>query len=63
MSGSRQDYFNDLLRDCDQVCEDNDIHESDRAIVIAALIFSDSVNGLRKALLMPPRQPGVATSA
>lgn len=52
MSGSRMDYLKDLLQDCRQVVEEAGVHEKDAAMVVAALIFSDSINGLRKAYLM-----------
>lgn len=51
MSGQRQEYFRDLLHDCDAVCEEFNIAAEDRALVTAALITSDGFNGLRKALL------------
>ena len=53
MSGMRQEYFADVLNDCIAVCEKHGIEPEDQAVVIAALIFSDSVNGIRKALLTP----------
>lgn len=51
MSGQRQDYFRDLLHDCEAVCEEFEVDPEDKAIVFAALIASDGLNGLRKALL------------
>lgn len=51
MSGQRRDYFRDLMSDCEAVCEEFNIEPEDRAIVTAALITSDGLNGLRKALL------------
>lgn len=51
MSGQRQDYFRDLLHDCEAVCEEFNICADDRALVVAALIVSDGANGVRKALL------------
>lgn len=61
MSGLRQQYFNELLRDCQEACKTNNVDADDQAIIIAALIFSDSLNGLRKAILTPnyivPRAP------
>jgi hypothetical protein len=58
----RQQYFNELMKDCQDVCKHNNIDPEDQAIVTAALILSDSLNGLRKALLSPawlaPRNPG-----
>lgn len=53
MSAMRQEYFVDLLKDCKEVCEREGIEPDDQGIVTAALIFSDSVNGLRKALMTP----------
>ena len=53
MSGMRQEYFADVLNDGIAVCEKLGIEREDQALVIAALIFSDSVNGIRKALLTP----------
>lgn len=62
MSVMRQQYFNELLRDCQEVCKQNDIAPEDEALIVAALIFSDSLNGIRKAMLTPtwltaPRNP------
>ena len=48
---NRLDYFDDILRDCLQVVNDLEIPEEHHGVVIAALIQSDSLNGLRKALL------------
>ena len=49
MSLSRADYFKDLLNDCLAAVEDYPDY-ADQTLV-AALIISDSINGLRKALL------------
>ena len=49
MSISRPKYFKDLLEDCHLVVID--YPEKDRGILMAALILSDSLNSLRKALL------------
>lgn len=49
MSLSRTEYFKDLLEDCHLAALN--YPPEDRAIIMAALILSDSVNGLRKALL------------
>lgn len=49
MSISRPDYFKGLLADCHLAAIE--YPEEDRAIIMAALIISDSLNGLRKALL------------
>jgi len=51
MSGQRQEYFLDLLKDCKEVCAQQNIDADDQAYVIAALILSDGFNGIRKALL------------
>lgn len=52
MSANRTEYFVSLLEDCtaavDSVIKGDDAM---RAAVVAALIISDSYNGLRKALL------------
>tara|TARA_R110002126_G_scaffold23890_1_gene83395 strand:- start:2767 stop:2964 length:198 start_codon:yes stop_codon:yes gene_type:complete len=48
---SRSEYFKDLLADCVQAVDDLDISEEHQGVVIAALIQSDSYNGLRKAML------------
>jgi len=48
---NRLDYFDDILRDCLHVVHDLEIPEEHHGVVIAALIQSDSLNGLRKALL------------
>lgn len=63
MSGQRRDYFMDLLEDCDAVCERMAIVDpEDRAVVFAALIQSDAINGVRKALLTigGPQRRGVS---
>lgn len=52
MSGARMDYLKDLLQDCQAVVKEAGVEEKDAATVVAALIFSDSINGLRKAYLM-----------
>ena len=48
---TRLDYFDDLLRDCLKACSEVGIPEAHIGEVMAALIQSDSLNGLRKALL------------
>lgn len=48
---ARQEYFDDLLRDCKESTRRAEIEPEDEGVVIAALILSDSLNGLRKALL------------
>ena len=51
MTSARQAYFDDLLNDCVKAVAEARIHVSQQGPVIAALIQSDSYNGLRKALL------------
>lgn len=51
MSGQRRDYFRDLLADCESACEEFAIDPEDRALIICALVLSDGLNGLRKAIL------------
>lgn len=53
MSAMRKEYFKDLIRDAQEVCEEMGIEPEDQAAVIAALVQSDSLNGLRKAILTP----------
>lgn len=53
MSGLRREYFADLLGDAKAACEAAGIHPEDQGPVIAGLILSDSLNGLRKAMLTP----------
>ena len=63
---SRTEYFRDLLEDCVIAARQVEIEDEDMGAVIAALVLSDSYNGLRKALLQidslrptlsyPPRQ-------
>ena len=48
---SRSEYFKDLIADCVQAVDDLGIDEEHQGVVIAALIQSDSYNGLRKAML------------
>ena len=48
---TRLSYFDDLVRDCWQAVNDVGIPEEHHGVVIAALIQSDSLNGLRKAML------------
>lgn len=48
---SRSEYFKDLLADCVHAVADLGISEEHQGVVIAALIQSDSYNGLRKAML------------
>ena len=48
---SRTEYFKDLIADCMQAVDEMDINEEHQGVVVAALIQSDSYNGLRKAML------------
>jgi hypothetical protein len=48
---SRAEYFKDLLVDCVEAVDEIGITEEHQGAVIAALIQSDSYNGLRKAML------------
>ena len=48
---TRQLYFEDLLTDCIDAVESVKIPLDQRGEVIAALVLSDSYNGLRKSIL------------
>ena len=48
---ARQEYFDDLLNDCKEALERADLEPEDEGLVIAAMILSDAINGLRKAIL------------
>jgi hypothetical protein len=48
---ARQAYYEDLLEDCMNAVLETGVPEDQQGVVIAALIQSDSYNGLRKALL------------
>ena len=48
---SRSEYFKDLIADCVHAVDQMEINEEHQGVVIAALIQSDSYNGLRKAIL------------
>lgn len=48
---SRAEYFKDLLVDCVEAVDEIGITEDQQGVVIAALIQSDSYNGIRKAVL------------
>jgi len=48
---SRSEYFKDLIADCIHAVDQMEINEDHQGVVIAALIQSDSYNGLRKAML------------
>jgi hypothetical protein len=50
MSISRTEYFKDLLTDCFEAIREQDVAPEDEAVLVAALIQSDSYNGIRKAL-------------
>lgn len=59
---SRTEYFRDLLEDCVIAARQAEIDGEDMGVVIAALVLSDSYNGLRKALLqIDSTQPGIAS--
>jgi hypothetical protein len=49
VSISRAEYFKDLVGDCEIAVQEFPV--KDQSAIIAALIISDSINGLRKALL------------
>lgn len=51
MSSARADYFHDLLKDCLEAAAKTEFDQEEKAVLVAALIISDSLNGLRKALL------------
>jgi hypothetical protein len=52
MSASRKEYMTDLLNDIDDVLADNHFEGyENNALIVAALILADSLNGLRKSLL------------
>lgn len=53
MSGLRREYFADVLNDAKEACEAAGIEPEDQGPAIAALVLSDSLNGLRKAMLTP----------
>ncbi len=48
---SRSDYFKDLIVDCVDAVDELDIPLEQQGAIIAALIQSDSYNGMRKAML------------
>ncbi len=48
---ARQEYFVGLLDDCLKAAREAGVQEDDEGRVVAALVLSDSLNGLRKALL------------
>jgi len=51
MAFVREEYFVELLEDCIAAVNRIEVPEEHQGAVVAALIQSDSVNGLRKALL------------
>ena len=51
MAFARVEYFKELLSDCIDAVIEMEIPEDQQGAVIAALINSDSTNGLRKAML------------
>ena len=55
MFGSRTDYLADLLRDCYDVVQRQKVPLEDQGLVVAALVISDGINGVRKALLSQER--------
>lgn len=48
---ARKAYFDDLLKDCYEAVSEAKIPTDKQPVIVAALIQSDSLNGLRKALL------------
>lgn len=48
---SRSEYFKDLIADCVHAVDEMGVTEEHQGVVIAALIQSDSYNGIRKAVL------------
>jgi hypothetical protein len=48
---ARQLYFEDLLLDCTAAAKAMEIPLEQRGEVVAALVLSDSYNGLRKAII------------
>jgi hypothetical protein len=48
---SRVEYFVDLLEDCVEAVAQANLAPEDTSQAIAALILSDSYNGLRKSIL------------
>lgn len=55
---ARREYLQDLLTDCLDAVDGVGMAEEDKPIVVAALVLSDSLNGLRKALLQADRRRG-----
>jgi hypothetical protein len=48
---TRVEYYKDLLADCIDAVDQMEISEEHQGAIIAALIQSDSYNGMRKAVL------------
>ena len=48
---TRVEYYKDLLADCMDAVDQMEISKEHHGAIIAALIQSDSYNGLRKAML------------
>ena len=51
MAHAREEYFVELLQDCVAAVIRIEVPNEHKGVVVAALIQSDSLNGLRKALL------------
>jgi hypothetical protein len=58
---SRAEYFKDLLVDCIDAVDEVGVAPEHQGAIIAALIQSDSYNGLRKAMLQAMAQRGDRT--
>lgn len=58
---SRSDYFKDLIVDAVEAVDELGIPADQQGAIIAALIESDSLNGVRKALLQALTQRGART--
>lgn len=54
---ARREYLEDLLQDCYEAVEGK-VPEEQKPVVVAALILSDSLNGLRKAMLQSASRRG-----
>lgn len=48
---ARKLYFDDLLNDCIDAADAAEVPEEHQPAIVAALVLSDSLNGLRKALI------------
>lgn len=57
MTVARKEYWTDLLEDCDAVLKEFEGYDHEcwegngKAMLIAAMILADSINGLRKVML------------